>query len=42
MITFVKEINEWAKGDELDFCKQEEANDKVWICIEYNLEFKFD
>jgi hypothetical protein len=29
VITFAKEINEWAKGDELDFCKQGEANDKV-------------
>ncbi len=40
MITFVKETNEWAKGDELDFYKQGEANDNVWIFVEYDLEFK--
>ncbi len=40
VITFVKETNEWAKGDELDFYKQGEANDNVWIFVEYDLEFK--
>jgi hypothetical protein len=29
VITFVKETNELAGGDELDFYKQGEANDKV-------------
>ncbi len=40
VITFVKETNDWVGGDELDFYKQGEENDKVWIFVEYDLEFK--
>jgi len=32
--TFLKETNEWIRGDELDMHKQRQASDKVWIFVE--------